>query len=161
MSTRRSALIGLTAIAAAALSACSGPYHVAADAKSFGQWPDGRAAGTYAFDRLPSQQGNKRQDELKPPPAARWKTGFKPAADARAPTCSSPRRPHPSAYDPPPGTTTVVALARWPDVWRYVGPYRAGWRDLLGRALRARRWPCCCTILRITAAGALRGPRQQ
>lgn len=129
--TRRSALIGLTALAAAALSACSGPYHLSADAKSFGQWPEGRAAGTYAFDRLPSQQGNKRQDELEAAArAALEKAGFKPAADAKSADILVSLGARISAYDPAPWNDPL--WWRWRGslmAWRYVGPYRAGWRD--------------------------------
>lgn len=83
--TRRSALLAVCAAATLALSACSGPYAVSADVASFGQWPAGRSAGTYAFDRLPSQQQSKRQAELEDAAkAALAKAGFSVAADPKS-----------------------------------------------------------------------------
>ena len=74
----------LSLAAAAALTACSGPYFIAADVNSYGAWPADRAASSYAFDRLPSQEQSKRQAELEESArAALEKAGFKPAADAR------------------------------------------------------------------------------
>lgn len=76
----------LSAVALAALSACSGPYTIRSEVSSFGTWPAGRAPGSYAFERLPSQQQEgSRQTELED--AARValeKAGFKPAADAKS-----------------------------------------------------------------------------
>jgi hypothetical protein len=79
----------LIATAALGLSACSGPYSVSADVASFGQWPQGRSAGSYAFDRLPSQQEgqalSKRQTELEDVArAALAKAGFSPAVDTKS-----------------------------------------------------------------------------
>ena len=69
-------------VATASLVACSGPYMVAADVNSYGTWPADRAATTYAFERLPSQQLSKKQGELEENArAAIEKAGFKPAAD--------------------------------------------------------------------------------
>lgn len=76
----------LSAVALAALSACSGPYTIRSEVTSFGNWPSGRPPGSYAFDRLPSQQQEgTRQGELED--AARValeKAGFKPAADPKS-----------------------------------------------------------------------------
>ena len=102
------------------------PYHVAADAKSFGQWPDGRAAGTYAFDRLPSQQGPAaRRARSRRPRAALEKAGFKPAADAKSADVLVSLGARISAYDPALERPTVVALARWPDVLALCRPVTA------------------------------------
>ena len=46
----------LVVLAACGLSACAGLRQVPVDVSAFGGWPGGRAAGTYAIDRLPSQQ---------------------------------------------------------------------------------------------------------
>ena len=74
----------LGVVAAASLVACSGPYMVSADVNSYGNWPADRSAGSYAFERLPSQQLSKRQGELEESArAAIEKAGFKPAADAK------------------------------------------------------------------------------
>jgi len=82
---KRRHLVLLTLAAAASLAACSGPYSVSADVSSYGTWPAGRAAGSYAFERLPSQQQSKRQAELEDSArAALEKAGFKPATDAKS-----------------------------------------------------------------------------
>ena len=44
------------AAAAVGLSACASMTTLQAQIASYGQWPAGRAPGTYAFDRLPSQE---------------------------------------------------------------------------------------------------------
>lgn len=80
---RRHLLLSL--VAAASLAACSGPYYVAADVSSFGQWPAARSGASYAFERLPSQQESARQGELENSArAALEKAGFKPAADLKS-----------------------------------------------------------------------------
>jgi hypothetical protein len=38
------------------LSGCATVQQLGVEVRSFGEWPSGRAPGTYAFDRLPSQQ---------------------------------------------------------------------------------------------------------
>ena len=38
------------------LSGCAGIGNVSSDVSSFGEWPAGRQPGSYAFERLPSQQ---------------------------------------------------------------------------------------------------------
>ncbi len=83
---RRHAIFRLSALALAALSACSGPYTISAEVRSFGSWPAGRAPGSYAFERLPSQQQqDSRQAELEDlARSALEKAGFRPAADARS-----------------------------------------------------------------------------
>ena len=105
---RRLALTSLSAVAlAAALSACSGPYTVSADVSSFGAWPADRKPGTYAFDRLPSQQQNdeaaKRQATLEDAAkAALEKAGFTPAADAKSADVLVTLGARVTAYDPVP-----------------------------------------------------------
>jgi len=99
-------LILITA-AAAALTACTGPYTVSADVATYGNWPAGRNAGTFAFERLPSQQqsdeATKRQTALED--AARGaleKAGFKPAADAKSAGVLVTLGARITAYDPVP-----------------------------------------------------------
>jgi hypothetical protein len=99
-------LILITA-AAAALTACTGPYTVSADVATYGNWPAGRNAGTFAFERLPSQQQSeeaaKRQTALED--AARGaleKAGFKPAADAKSAGVLVTLGARITAYDPVP-----------------------------------------------------------
>ena len=43
-------------LAAAALSGCAALNTVTSDVSSFGEWPTARKPGTFAFERLPSQQ---------------------------------------------------------------------------------------------------------
>jgi hypothetical protein len=118
----------LVALAAAALTACSGPYTLSTEAKSFGSWPAGRAAGTYAFDRLPSQQGNKRQDELEQIAAAAMaKAGFQPAADAKSADVLVTLGARVTAYDPVPWDDPLWWRWRGGIVpLRYAGMHRFG-----------------------------------
>jgi hypothetical protein len=76
----------LSAAALAALSACSGPYTIRSEVSSFGNWPAERQPGSYAFERMPSQQQQgARQTELEEAARAGLeKAGFKPAADAKS-----------------------------------------------------------------------------
>lgn len=80
--------IGAAAVAAAALLAgCAGLNSVTADVSSYGSWPAERAPGTYAFDRLPSQQARAAETErleLAARPALE-QAGFTPAAAGQAP----------------------------------------------------------------------------
>lgn len=77
------------ALAAATLlmAGCSGLRTVASDVSTFGDWPAGRAPGSYAFDRLPSQQAQAEATALIENAArgALEKAGFKPAAAGTAP----------------------------------------------------------------------------
>lgn len=72
---------------AAGLAGCAALNTVQADLSTWGEWPAGRAPGTYAFDRLPSQQA--RADEAERLEAAARpaleKAGFVPAAPGAAP----------------------------------------------------------------------------
>lgn len=82
------ALIPITA--AALLAGCAGFSSVTSDVASFGEWPAGRAPGTYAFERLPSQTADPKATaatqalESAAEPALA-KAGFKPAAEGQAP----------------------------------------------------------------------------
>ncbi len=84
---RRAALItGATALLAVA-AGCASMQQLHADVASYGDWPAGRVAGTYAFDRLPSQQ--QRSDDAQQleaaAAAALAKAGFQPAAAGQQP----------------------------------------------------------------------------
>jgi hypothetical protein len=105
--TRRLALAALAATAALALSACSGPYTVTADVSSYGSWPADRKTGSYAFERLPSQQqseeAGKRQAALEDAAkAALAKAGLTPATDAATADVVVTLGARVSAYDPVP-----------------------------------------------------------
>lgn len=136
---RRLALSSLSAIAlVTTLAACSGPYTVSADVSSFGAWPADRKAGTYAFDRLPSQQQNeeaaKRQATLEDAvKAALEKAGFKPAADPKAADVLVTLGARVTAYDPVPWDDPL--WSRWrgrlfsPRYGYAYGGWGWGWRQ--------------------------------
>ena len=69
--------------AALLLSGCAALKTISPEVRSFGSWPEGRAPGTYAFERLPSQQQPLSRaaqwEQLAAPALA--KAGFKLAAD--------------------------------------------------------------------------------
>jgi len=77
----------LPLLAAALLGGCAGPRSVSSDVSSFGEWPAGRAPGSYAFDRLPSQQAQAEDTarlEAAVTPAL-VRAGFQPAAAGQPP----------------------------------------------------------------------------
>jgi Domain of unknown function (DUF4136) len=71
----------------ALLSGCAGLRVVSSEVSSFGEWPSDRKPGTYAFERLPSQQARpKESDTLEASArAAVEKAGFKPAEAGKDP----------------------------------------------------------------------------
>lgn len=73
--------------AAAVLSGCAALTNISSDVSSYGEWPTGRTPGTYAFERLPSQQALAAEaDALEAAAApALAKAGFTPAAAGQAP----------------------------------------------------------------------------
>lgn len=81
---RRGMLRGLLALvmvgAVVAAGGCATMNQFSAEVSTFGDWPAGRAAGTYAFERLPSQQaaGQTQQvlEDAAAPALAR--AGFRP-----------------------------------------------------------------------------------
>lgn len=69
------------------LSGCAAMSSITSDVSTYGEWPAGRAPGTYVFDRLPSQQaqaGGEDSIERMVAPALE-KAGFKPAAAGQQP----------------------------------------------------------------------------
>jgi hypothetical protein len=81
-------LLSAAALAGAALlSGCAALRSVDTSVATFGAWPAGMAPGTYAFDRLPSQQANlARQQSLENAAAqALAQAGFRPAVDGDKP----------------------------------------------------------------------------
>ena len=71
----------MAAVAAWALAGCAGVATLSSEVASYGEWPQGQAAGTYAFERLPSQQARAAQQEALETAArpALEAAGFKPA----------------------------------------------------------------------------------
>lgn len=84
---RRPLLLAALLAGAAVLAGCSTLNTVTSDVSSFGEWPADRKPGTYAFDRLPSQQ--QRADEMAQLEAAvapaLKKAGFTPVAEGAQP----------------------------------------------------------------------------
>lgn len=73
--------------AAVLLAGCASLNSVNSEVSSFGEWPAGRSPGTYAFERLPSQQQRAAEADALEAAArpALEKAGFKPAANGAAP----------------------------------------------------------------------------
>ncbi len=76
-----------TAAAAALLAGCASVSSVTSDVATFGEWPAGRQPGTYAFERLPSQQAQADEAAMleKAAAGALAKAGFRPAAAGQEP----------------------------------------------------------------------------
>jgi hypothetical protein len=83
---RRWLLTGLLA-ATALLAGCAGMRTVSSEVSSYGEWPEGRAPGSYAFERLPSQQAQAAEAERLEATAAAAlaKAGFKPVDSGKEP----------------------------------------------------------------------------
>jgi Domain of unknown function (DUF4136) len=85
---RRSILhSSLLAAAALVLSGCAALNTVTSEVSTFGEWPADRKPGTYAFERLPSQQQRAAEMEMLEAAAraALDKAGFKPVAAGQEP----------------------------------------------------------------------------
>lgn len=79
--------LGSLLLAAALAAGCTGVRTLSTDVSSFGEWPAERQPGSYAFDRLPSQQAQAAETDGIEAAArgALEKAGFKPAAEGQAP----------------------------------------------------------------------------
>lgn len=68
------------------LSGCASFLQIGAEVSSFGEWPSGRAPGTFVFERLPSQQqaGQRTSEAEAWATQALLKAGFQPAAAGTA-----------------------------------------------------------------------------
>lgn len=86
MLNRRLMLSSLAAAAALSLVGCASMDSISADAQSFGSWPAGRVAGSFAFERLPSQQHRAQQQAAleAQAQAALEKVGFTLAAEPKS-----------------------------------------------------------------------------
>ena len=71
----------------AALAGCSAMRTLSSDVSTYGEWPAERKPGSYAFERLPSQQAHAAESEALEASArgALEKAGFKPAAAGSEP----------------------------------------------------------------------------
>ncbi|MDE2368974.1 MAG: DUF4136 domain-containing protein [Burkholderiales bacterium] len=85
--TRRWAMGAALGAAAVLLAACAGLATIAADVTSFGAWPAANKPGSYAFDRLPSQQSDAAQTQAieVSAAAALSKAGFSAVAAGQQP----------------------------------------------------------------------------
>lgn len=79
--------LALLLAAALSLGGCATLNTVSSDVSSFGEWPAERKPGTYAFERLPSQQAQAAEAEALETAArgALQKAGFTPAAAGQEP----------------------------------------------------------------------------
>ncbi len=77
---KRQALTAMLALAAS-LAGCAGMGQLSADVSSYGDWPGARQRGSYAFERLPSQQSRADQQQLleDAASAALAQAGFQPS----------------------------------------------------------------------------------
>lgn len=73
-------------IATATLAGCASLNSLTSEVSSYTQWPADRKPGSYAFERLPSQQTRPQQQQVLEDSArpALEAAGFTPAADASA-----------------------------------------------------------------------------
>jgi hypothetical protein len=60
---RPTAWILATVLATGLLAGCAGFKNVTSEVSTYGDWPAGRAAGSYVIERLPSQQAAKTGDQ--------------------------------------------------------------------------------------------------
>lgn len=91
-------------LAAVALCGCASLNSIVSDVSSYSHWPAGRAASTYAFERLPSQQANPQHAQMLEDAArlAIEATGFVPAAEGAAPDVTVQLGARITAYEPSP-----------------------------------------------------------
>jgi Domain of unknown function (DUF4136) len=122
----------LTALAtlalAASLAGCASMNTVQADLSTWGEWPAGRAPGSYAFDRLPSQQARPEETERLEQAArpALERAGFTAAADGATP----------DVLVQVAARTTRTAPDLWRDPLWWRGGYLVGHRAWVGPVWR-------------------------
>ncbi len=116
------------AVAGTLLAGCGAMRSVSSDVASYGDWPSERKPGTYAFDRLPSQQAQADEAdklELAARPALE-KAGFVPAAAGAAPDVLVQVGARVSRADPQPWNDPLWWRGGFGG-WRY-GPWGGpGW----------------------------------
>lgn len=84
---RRALLVGAGGAALLLLGGCAAMNTLTAEVSSFGEWPAGRSPGSYAFERLPSQQARAAETEALEAAArgALARAGFTPVAAGGTP----------------------------------------------------------------------------
>lgn len=128
--TRPLAAVSLAA-AALLMSGCAALNTLTSQVSTYGTWPADRPAGTYAFDRLPSQQAQVDTEEkleamAKP---ALESAGFKPVAAGATPDVlvQLGARTNPSDRSP---WNDPLWVHPWGPRWRLMGdPWGPGWWD--------------------------------
>jgi len=133
-------MIGLARFAfmmavAGLLAGCASMSTLQAQIVSYGQWPDGRAPGTYAFDRLPSQQSQPEAQQRLEDAAhgALAAAGFSAAPPGAKPDVLVEIGARVTRYEPGPWVDPWwyggFGFGRWhhyPWVGPYPNPYWAG-----------------------------------
>lgn len=120
--------IALMVAAAGLLAGCASISTLQAQISSYGQWPAGRAPGTYAFERLPSQQAQPEAQQRLEDAAhsALTATGFSAAAPGTQPDVLVEIGASVTRYDPGPWTGPWwyggFGFGRWYH-HPWVGPY--------------------------------------
>ena len=109
---------------AAALAGCASLNVVDASVATFGAWPAGATPGTYAFDRLPSQEKNPQRTLAVENAAAQAlaNAGFRPAADGAKPAVMIQIGARTERFEQAP----------WDDPFWWGGPRRFGYRGWAG-----------------------------
>jgi hypothetical protein len=109
-------LLSLACLAAATLLAgCAGMHTLDTSVANFGAWPADVTPGTYAFERLPSQEANQARQQLVENAAASAlaTAGFTPAADGTKPAVTIQVGARIQHFEPSP----------WDDPFWWGGPY--------------------------------------
>lgn len=123
---RRTLLAAAMAGVAALAAGCAGLNTLSVDVSSYGTWPDGRKPGTYAIERLPSQQANAvEQDRVEA--AARpalEAAGFRQAAADQAEYVVQLGARATESYSRDPWGSSFYWRS---DYWYYGGSPRRGW----------------------------------
>jgi len=118
-------IVSVAALAgAAALAGCASMNVVDASVATFGAWPAGTTPGTYAFDRLPSQEKNPQRTQAIENAAAQAlaNAGFRPVADGGKPAVMVQIGARTERFEQSP----------WDDPFWWGGPRRWGYRGWAG-----------------------------
>ena len=118
-------IVALAALAAAAaLAGCASMNTVDTSVATFGAWPANTAPGTYAFDRLPSQEKNPQRALAVENAAAQAlaNAGFRPVAEGGKPAVMIQIGARTERFEQAP----------WDDPFWWGGPRRWGYRGWAG-----------------------------
>lgn len=138
----------------AALGGCATVNQLTAEVSTFGNWPAGRKPGSYAFERLPSQQARadlmQQLEDAAAPALAR--AGFRPVAAGAEPEVLVQVGLRISRADNPPWDDPLW----WPGgfgTWRH-GPWRGPYWGIAWRSDPARYDREVALLLRDRSSGA-------